>query len=59
MLYFFQVDQAHREETVAQFIVKQFHGKPVVGDWVRFGPVKFIVREMKGDQISSVGLKLH
>ncbi|MFQ3231359.1 potassium/proton antiporter [Reinekea sp.] len=58
MLYGFNLDKAFAEVTVEKYIVTQFHGKPVVGDHVKLGSVKLIVREIKDDQIVSVGLKL-
>ena len=33
-------------------------GRPVVGDRVRLGPAELVVREMAGNQVSRVGLKL-
>ena len=35
------------------------HGHPVVGDKIRMGPLKLVVKEVQGDQVSSVGLNLH
>lgn len=56
--YGFEVESSSEALTVEQYLAKQFHGKPVVGDQVRLGPVKLIVREIEGDHIISVGLKL-
>jgi len=56
--YGFEVDSSNAEMTVENYLANQFHGKPVVGDQVRLGLVKLIVREMEGDHIVSVGLKL-
>jgi cell volume regulation protein A len=57
-VYGFEVDSSHAALTVEKFIGKQFHGRPVVGDQVKLGPVKLIVREVKGNSIVAVGLKL-
>ncbi|MDO6681144.1 MULTISPECIES: potassium/proton antiporter [unclassified Oceanobacter] len=58
MAYGFEVDPLDAALTVEQYIVHQFHGKPVVGDHVVLGRVKLIVKEIEGDHIVSVGLKL-
>ncbi|MCR8921864.1 potassium/proton antiporter [Dasania sp. GY-MA-18] len=57
--YGFEVDANIAELTVKSYLAKKFHGKPVVGDYVKLGPVKLIVREIKGVTIESVGLKLN
>ncbi|WP_019530054.1 potassium/proton antiporter [Dasania marina] len=56
--YGFEVDAANAELTVKDYLLKKFHGKPVLGDNAKLGPVKLIVREIKGNNIESVGLKL-
>jgi cell volume regulation protein A len=57
-VYPFTVPEAYRHFTVADFVDKKFHHKPVVGDRVVLESVMFVVREMKDLQIISVGLKL-
>ncbi|MDN3640607.1 potassium/proton antiporter [Simiduia curdlanivorans] len=56
--YGFEVDPQNSELTVEAYIVNQFHGKPVVGDQVKLGQVKLIVKETDDNHIVSVGLKL-
>lgn len=56
--YGFLIDSSVETRTIAEHLVIKFHGRPVVGDQVKFGCVKLIVREVEGDQIVSVGLKL-
>ena len=56
--YGFDIDPASVELTIEQYFSLQFHGKPVVGDQVKLGQVKLIIREIKDEQITSVGLKL-
>jgi cell volume regulation protein A len=56
--YGFDVVSSSTEESIENYIVDQFHGKPVVGDQVKLGPVKLVVREIKGNRIAAVGLKL-
>ncbi|CAA0090249.1 K(+)/H(+) antiporter NhaP [Zhongshania aliphaticivorans] len=56
--YGFTADPAWGNSSVAEYIINQFHGKPVVGDRVKLGPIKLIVKQIEGDRISSVGLKL-
>lgn len=56
--YGFEVSLSDQEISVENYLNDQFHGKPVVGDQIRLGNVKLIVREMQGKHIVSVGLKL-
>lgn len=56
--YGFQIDSVATETTLEQYLLKQFHGKPVVGDQVKLASVKLVIREIKNDRIVSVGLKL-
>ena len=56
--YGFAVNPDSAEMTVEQYLVSQFHGKPVVGDQVRLGPVKLVVKDIDGEHIVAVGLKL-
>ncbi|AJQ97219.1 potassium/proton antiporter [Gynuella sunshinyii] len=56
--YGFSIEPVDTDLTVAEYIARQFHDKPVVGDQVRLGLVSLIVRETDGNHIISVGLKL-
>ncbi|VUD69297.1 K(+)/H(+) antiporter NhaP [Thalassocella blandensis] len=56
--YGFEVETDSPTATVETYLLKQFHGKPVVGDQVQLGTVKLVVRDIKDDRIVSVGLKL-
>lgn len=58
VLYRFEVPAHAEQMTVAQYIEKQFHGKPVVGDRAPLKGVQLVVRELSGDKIAKVGLKL-
>jgi cell volume regulation protein A len=42
--------------TLAQYIYKQFRRRPDVGDYVRFGKLNLVVREMRDGQVSKVGI---
>ncbi len=42
--------------TLAQYIDRQFRRRPDVGDYVRFGKLNLVVREMKNGQVSKVGI---
>lgn len=57
-LYFFEVPENLKTTTVAAFINRQFHQKPVVGDRVHLGDVQFVVKKLQGERIAAVGLKL-
>ena len=57
-MYGFEVPEPLRALTVAEFINRQFHQKPVVGDRVALGHVQFVVKKLDGERIATVGLKL-
>lgn len=55
--YDLKVDPAASGGTLEDFLVKSFR-KPAVGDRVRLDQVELVVREMQGQRIVRVGLKL-
>ena len=57
-LYGFELPEELQHLSLAEYIARTFYGKPVVGDHVQMGKVQFVVREIKGDTIVAVGLKL-
>jgi cell volume regulation protein A len=42
--------------TLSQYIDRQFRRRPDVGDYVRFGKLNLVVREMRNGQVSKVGI---
>jgi cell volume regulation protein A len=42
--------------TLAQYIDRQFRRRPDLGDYVRFGKLNLVVREMRNGQVSKVGI---
>lgn len=44
--------------SLAEFIDRQLHTRPVVGDTIAVGPVSLVVKEMEGNRIKRVGLRL-
>ena len=56
-LYGLSLDPADAAGTLEQCLKRRFD-QPVVGDRVRLGPVEFVVREMQGERIVRVGMKL-
>ncbi|WP_339678144.1 potassium/proton antiporter [uncultured Zhongshania sp.] len=56
--YGFEIGSSEHNVSVAEFIIRQFHGKPVIGDKVRLGAIKLIVKNIENERIVSVGLKL-
>ena len=56
-LYGLTLDPADAAGTLEQCLKRRFD-RPVVGDRVRLGSVEFVVREMQGGRIASVGMKL-
>jgi cell volume regulation protein A len=49
---------AREDETVAQYLIRLFHKRPVVGDSAPLGKAEFVVREMEGGHITKVGLRI-
>lgn len=58
MLYGFALPMKLQDLSIEEFIQKEFHGKPVVGDQVQFGSVQFVVKDLDHDRITALGLKL-
>jgi potassium/hydrogen antiporter len=56
--YGFPVPPEQAAQTVGELIRAKFK-RPVVGDRVSIASVEFVVREMEGERIKRVGLKLH
>ena len=46
------------DDTLGQFLFRQFHGRPVVGDAAMLGHVQLVIRATDGNRITTVGLKL-
>jgi len=57
-MYGVEVEARHREESLSAYIRRRLRHAAVVGDRVRLGPVELIVREIKGNRITQVGLEL-
>ena len=50
------VSQSIGSMTLAQYIDRQFRRRPDVGDYVRFGKLNLVVREMRNGSVSKVGI---
>lgn len=57
-LYGIPVDQKDHNEPVGAFMRRQLRHRAVVGDRLRVGPVELVVREVRNDRITSVGIEL-
>jgi len=55
-LYGLLVPEHAREGTLGQYIDRQFHRRPVVGDIVGLGGMKLVVRELRNGRVSQVGI---
>ena len=55
--HFSQWNLIDAASTLAQYLKRRFD-HPVVGDRIQLGPVEFVVREMRGERIVKVGMKL-
>ncbi len=58
VMYGVEVEARYHAEPVAAYIRQRLRHAAVVGDRVRLGPVELIVREIKGNRITQVGLEL-
>lgn len=57
-LYGLNVPAGAEERTLADFMAGALRGKPVVGDRVPIGGMELVVREVAGNRIARVGLRL-
>ena len=55
-MYGGEVPQSISAMTLAQYIDRQFRRRPDMGDYVRFGKLNLVVREMRNGQVSKVGI---
>ena len=56
-VYGFQTDDGDAELTVGEYLARQFP-RPVVGDRVTLQGVELVIREVQGNDVTKVGLKL-
>lgn len=57
-LYGIPVDEKDRNEPVGAFVRRRLRHRAVVGDRLRVGPVELVVREIRKDAITQVGIEL-
>jgi cell volume regulation protein A len=55
-IYGVEVPERAKSQTLARYIDRQFHRRPVVGDFVRIGGMNLVVREIQGRNITKVGI---
>ena len=55
-IYGVEVPERVKSQTLAQYIDRQFHRRPVVGDFVRIGGMNLVVREIQGGNVTKVGI---
>ncbi|MGQ0578410.1 MAG: potassium/proton antiporter [Betaproteobacteria bacterium] len=55
-IYGVELTEWVRSQTLAQYIDRQFHRRPVVGDYISIGVMNLVVREIQGRNISKVGI---
>ncbi|WP_341915591.1 potassium/proton antiporter [Ferrovibrio terrae] len=58
LLYGLPVDDKDRNDPVGSYVRRRLRHRPVVGDRLRWGPVELVVREIRNDRITSVGIEL-
>jgi len=58
LLYGIPVEDKDRNEPVGAYMRRRLRHRAVVGDRVRWGPVELVVREIRKDRITSVGIEL-
>jgi cell volume regulation protein A len=57
-VYGLALSAEQQAQPLADFMAEAFHDRPVVGDRHRLGPVELVVRELRGERVSRVGLRL-
>lgn len=58
LLYGIPVEEKDRGEPVGTYMRRRLRHQAVVGDRVRWGPVELVVREIRKDRITSIGIEL-
>lgn len=58
LLYGIPVEEKDRSEPVGAYLRRRLRHRAVVGDRVRWGPVELVVREIRNDRITSIGIEL-
>ena len=58
MLYGLPVDEKDRNEPVGAYVRQRLRHRAVVGDRLRYGPVELVVREVRNERITSIGIEL-
>jgi cell volume regulation protein A len=58
LLYGIPVEDKDRGDPVGAYMRRRLRHRAVVGDRVRWGPVELVVREIRKDRITSVGIEL-
>lgn len=58
VIYGIPVDEKDSKEPVGAHLRRRLRHRAVVGDRVRLGPVELVVREIRNDRITSVGIEL-
>jgi potassium/hydrogen antiporter len=56
--YGLPLSAAQGDETLAQYLVKRFHRRPVVGDRAPLGKAEIVVRDIEAGRITKVGLRI-
>lgn len=56
--YGIQVDASETDLSLAELLSRRLGKHPVVGDRIRLGPLRLTIRQMDGDNILAIGLKL-
>ena len=58
LIYGIPVDEKDAKDPIGAFVRRRLRHRAVVGDRVRLGPVELVVREIRNDRITSVGIEL-
>ena len=58
-VYGVEIPERVKSQTLAQYIDRHFHRRPVVGDFVRIGGMNLVVREMRNGRTTKVGIVVH
>lgn len=56
-IYGFEVDATAAEQSIEEFLLARYP-RPVIGDRAQLGDVAFVVRQVAGNRITQIGLKL-
>jgi potassium/hydrogen antiporter len=55
--YGFSIPEAEKGTSLADFVRVRLRGKPLLGAYISFADIRFVIQDMEGERITKVGLE--